>query len=91
VTTTTQRILCGPCKSDLTGPADHDDDSIFKCPVCGQSDRFGNIVNEAADYWANKLADDMMGDFEQKVSSKSMKVTTTKSPQRTYRFIMVED
>ena len=44
---TTQRILCGPCKSDLTGPAEFDNDSIFTCPTCGQSDRYEHIVNES--------------------------------------------
>ena len=62
---TTQRILCGPCKSDLTGPAEFDNDSIFTCPACGQSDRYKHIVNEVACYSEELVAEH----FEQKMAA----------------------
>ncbi|MEY9884950.1 putative CHY-type Zn-finger protein [Bradyrhizobium sp. USDA 328] len=43
MTQSNQRILCGTCRSDLTGPEEHNDDSIFKCLVCGQEEELGEI------------------------------------------------
>jgi hypothetical protein len=87
---TAQRILCGPCKSDLTGPAQFDNDSIFTCPTCGQSDRYEHIVNEIACYTQEVVAEH----FEQKMAAiaqgnKFMTFTPSeRPPKRTFRFIL---
>jgi hypothetical protein len=88
---TTQRILCNPCRSDLTGPAEFDNDSIFACPTCGQSARYEDIVNEAAAYAEQIVADHL----ESKMASiaqgnKFITFTGSSRPPRTYRFILDE-
>lgn len=92
MTQSTQRILCGPCRSDLTGPADHTNDSVFTCPVCGQSDTFKNIVEEANAYFVDvvKARMDKQLDGLANLNSKFLKVTVEKfdPPKRKYRFIL---
>lgn len=88
---TTQRILCGPCRSDLTGPAEFNNDSIFTCPTCGQSARYEDIVNEAGAYAEEVVADHL----EKKMASiaqgnKFMTYTPSSRPKRTFRFILDE-
>lgn len=88
---TTQRILCNPCKSDLTGPAEFDNDSIFTCPTCGQSDRYEDIVKEVAAYAEEVVADHL----ERKMASiaqgnQFITFTASSRPTRTYRFILDE-
>lgn len=89
MSTTTARILCGGCKTDPTGPAEYDNDTVFKCPTCGQTDRYEDIVQEAHNYMediAAKHLTDQMEDMAK--GSPFMKVTTTPRPQRTYRWIL---
>jgi hypothetical protein len=50
------RVLCGPCRSDLTGPENHTDESVFSCPKCGQSETYGNILKEAHAYFKDSVA-----------------------------------
>jgi hypothetical protein len=89
MTTTTQRILCGACRADLTGPADFDNDSIFSCPTCGQSDTYQNVVSEAGDYYAEAVADHLekqLADIGK--GSSFITVTSTPRPKKSYRFIL---
>jgi hypothetical protein len=91
MTTTQARILCGKCRSDLTGPENHTNDSIFTCPECGQSEKFGLIVKEAQEYFADVVKarlDKQLEDIA--ASSKFITVTKFDPPKRTYRFILDE-
>ncbi len=88
----TQRILCGKCRSDLTGPADHNNESIFKCPTCGQEEKFGEIVKEAQAYFTDvvKARLDKQLDRIAGQGNRFLRVTVTKfdPPHRDYRFIL---
>jgi hypothetical protein len=88
---TTQRILYGPCRSDLAGPAEFNNDSIFTCPTCGQSARYEDIVNEAGAYAEDVVADHL----EKKMAgivqgNKFMTYTPSTRPKRTFRYILDE-
>src|SRR3954468_13614501 len=88
----TQRILCGLCKSDLTGPADHDDDSIFRCPVCGQEEKSGDIVKEAHAFMTDVVTRRLDAQLDEitKIHGKTFEVTADKfnPAPRVYRFIL---
>jgi hypothetical protein len=89
VTKTTQRALCGTCRSDLTGPAENTDESIFICPTCGQSDTYGNVVKEAHAYFKHVVAEHLekkMADMAQR--NRFMTYTPSSRPKRTFRFIL---
>jgi hypothetical protein len=90
----TQRILCGRCRADLTGPADYNNDSIFKCPTCGEAEKYGEIVKEAHAYFADVVKARLDKQLEglAGTSSRFIKVTVTKfdPPKRQYRFILDE-
>lgn len=52
MSTTTQAILCGSCKSPaktVANPKPHDE---VKCPRCGRSDRFDNVMRSVKDHVA---------------------------------------
>lgn len=89
MSTTTQRILCGTCKSDLTGPADYTNDSIFQCPTCGQSDTYENVVKEAHAYFEEVVAEHLekqMADMTR--GNKFMTFTPSSRSHRTFRFVL---
>jgi predicted RNA-binding Zn-ribbon protein involved in translation (DUF1610 family) len=89
VSKTTQRVLCEACRSDLTGPAEHTDESIFRCPTCGQSDTYGNVTKEAHAYLESLVSEHLsqkMADIAQ--GNRFMTFTPSSRPKRTFRFIL---
>ena len=86
---TTTAILCGKCRSDITGPKDFDNDSVFTCPKCGKSDRYEDIVQEAQAYMEAKVTEGIDKQLDG-IASSSRFITVTKSPRthRDYKWIL---
>jgi hypothetical protein len=83
------RILCGSCRADIEGPKDFTNESVFRCPECGQSDTYENIVKEAQAYFEDAVAKH----FDKTLSkiargSSAMTYTGSNRPTRSYRFIL---
>lgn len=87
--TTTHKILCGSCKTDLKGPSDPKPDDVITCPTCGNGDTFENVLREAKEYIANGFSKSL-GDMLAKSTrnSKFVKFKSQRAPQRSYRFVV---
>ncbi|MBB4362170.1 DNA-directed RNA polymerase subunit M/transcription elongation factor TFIIS [Bradyrhizobium sp. CIR18] len=89
MSTTSQRILCGNCKSDLTGPAGHTSDSIFVCPTCGASDTYENVIKEAQAYFEEMVAEHLEKQMKNIAQgNESITYTASSRPKRKFRFIL---
>jgi hypothetical protein len=76
MTTQAVSILCGKCRVGLEGPAEPDPESVYTCPVCGQSDSFENVMASVTAFSEELMAekfDKMLVDSFR--SSKMIKVT----------------
>lgn len=82
-------VKCAPCQVPLQGPADPKSDDVFTCPNCGQSDTFENVLTEVQDYMADKVLEQTTRSLGSAFrGSKYVKVTATRSPKRSFRFMI---
>ena len=81
-----QDVLCGRCKVGPQAVGNDESDPVYKCPVCGRTDRFPVIQNEvaeyAADYIARKFEADPFRGGDPGVNA---------PPEREYRWIVAGD
>jgi hypothetical protein len=84
----TRPILCGRCHVGVKQRTDPNGQEMAFCPSCGETDTTENVIREASEYFTNETARKLMGPLEHMRSTEFMKVTITRPPQRTYRFIL---
>ncbi|MCK1562451.1 hypothetical protein IVB08_00300 [Bradyrhizobium sp. 173] len=83
-------ILCGKCKVAISGPAEGlTNESICRCPQCGQEGRYDKIIEEVQAYFTDTAKAALDRSLDRIASGSSfIKVTQHFSPSpREYRFI----
>lgn len=84
-----KEALCGKCKVALKGPAEPEAQSVFACPVCGESDTYENVVRIAGEFFAEESAR-YLQEKARAVAAGSKFITFKGEliPQRQHRFIV---
>jgi hypothetical protein len=85
-------LACARCQTPLKGPANPNPDDALTCLTCGQSDSFDNAWREATEFLqelARQAFDDELRDALK--DNESVTITETPRPERSYRFIFIED
>ncbi|MGC1779064.1 MAG: hypothetical protein WBB34_14050 [Xanthobacteraceae bacterium] len=88
MTETTKQVLCGHCHVNVEERTESDGQVMAVCPRCGNTDTLDNAVQEASNYFADKLTRDMLSPLDNSQSNDFVKITVTHEPQRSYRFIV---
>lgn len=91
MTTTTYQPKCARCNVTLESsvpdpePKDH-----VACPTCGEGDTLENVTREIGEYITEKMTESLGDTFRnlERNSGGMIKVTTSHSPHRIYRFIV---
>lgn len=82
-------VLCGACKRPQDGIADLKPDNKVTCGGCGQEDRIEDITRIAVEYIGDCTAQALQQGMAKSVrSSKVLKFTPQRLPNRTFRWIV---
>ena len=84
-----KEALCGKCKVALKGPAEPEPESVFACPVCGESDTYQNVVRIAGEVFHEQSAR-FLQEKARSVAAGSKFITFKGEPvpKRQHRFIV---
>jgi hypothetical protein len=74
------QVKCAKHNVPLEGPTNPESESVFSCPICGESDNLENIEREIAEYVESKMA--------AKINVMFGNDSDEPRPQRVYRFII---
>ncbi|SEE09351.1 hypothetical protein SAMN05519104_5187 [Rhizobiales bacterium GAS188] len=83
---------CARCQTPLKGPSDPKPNDTFACPSCGESDSLDNVKREVGEFvqeQAQQAFDDILRNTFK--GSETITITETLGPERTYRFVPIED
>jgi hypothetical protein len=81
-------IGCNQCRAPLKGPAEPDADSVFACPVCGESDTFDNVRRSIVEFFRESAADELDDTAR---NTEPITFNETPRPEGDYRFIAWDD
>lgn len=84
----THQILCGRCKVPLQGPTEAEDEDVFSCPSCGESDTRTEVLRVTAQYIQEVTARALQEKLRKSLrGNKFIKATGKAIPRRSHKYI----